>query len=711
MIKSISQPADEVKLPPLRDELSLSPGPRAPDGSPTWTIQDPATGRFFRLGWMEFEVLLRWTLGRPSAIAEAIRSNTALRPTESDVRRFATQLLAANLLRPTTPQAVAQIAAQHEAARQMNLAWLALKNYLFFRLPLVRPDALLTALAEWMRWIFSTTFLVITLGAGVVGFLLALRQWDVFVASFPYLTTGEGIVLGLAALVLLKVLHECGHGLMAKRYGCHVRTAGVAFMLFVPMFYTDVSDAWRLKDRRQRVLIAVAGIFTELFIACWALLFWSLLPDGPLRSVAFVWATTTWILTLLVNANPLMRFDGYYILSDALDQPNLQDTAFALGRWHMRRILLGAQEPVPVTVARRRRRILIVYAYATWVFRFLLFMGIAAAVYLMSFKVLGILLAAVEIAWFILRPIWKEISSWRRLKLAQAMNPVMFRSFILLAGLVLLMVLPWRATVHGDALISAEKRVLLMAPAPGQVAEIAVRPGQRVEQSQVLFRVSSPPLEHEVGLHRLRIANLSWQIEVVSQQQESIARAAILIHERDAARQRLASAESALSQLVLRAPFDGEVVEVADPLDRLEWVERGEPLAMLVDRTTSHVEAFVAEQHIHRLAVGRMAQVQPRNPDLGAFAAVVEAIDTSATRQLPEVALASTHGGPIPARVGANNTTVPETPVYRVRLHPIVPIEVTRMELATVRIEADAESLFSRSWRHIKGVLIRESGF
>jgi putative peptide zinc metalloprotease protein len=162
---------------------------------------------------------------------------------------------------------------------------------------------------------------------------------------------------------------------------------------------------------------------------------------------------------------------------------------------------------------------------------------------------------------------------------------------------------------------------------------------------------------------------------------------------------------------MLRAPFDGEVVEVADPLDRSEWVERGEPLAMLVDRTTTHVEAFVAEQYVHRLAVGRMAQVRPRNPDLGVFAAVIEAIDTSAMRQVPDVSLASTHGGPIPARVGPNNSAVPETPVYRVRLRPVLPIEVTRMELATVRIEAEAESLLFRSWRHIKGVLIRESGF
>jgi len=130
-----------------------------------------------------------------------------------------------------------------------------------------------------------------------------------------------------------------------------------------------------------------------------------------------------------------------------------------------------------------------------------------------------------------------------------------------------------------------------------------------------------------------------------------------------------------------------------------------------VDRASTLIEALVAEQAIRRLAIGRHAHVRPRNPNLSGFDAVVEAIDATALRELPDVALASTHGGPIPARAGQNNTAFPETPVYRVRLRPAEPVRLDRMELATVRIEADPESLLARLWRNALGVIIRETGF
>ena len=166
-----------------------------------------------------------------------------------------------------------------------------------------------------------------------------------------------------------------------------------------------------------------------------------------------------------------------------------------------------------------------------------------------------------------------------------------------------------------------------------------------------------------------------------------------------------------MQQLELRAPFDGIIVEMADPLHDGEWVERGEPLALVVDPSSTLVEALVAESSVRRLATGRSAHVRPRNPDLAGFDAVVETIDTSALRELPDPALASTHGGPIPARAGPNNTVVPEIPVYRVRLRPTLPVAMDRMEIATVRIAADPESLMARVWRHAVGVVIRESGF
>jgi putative peptide zinc metalloprotease protein len=166
-----------------------------------------------------------------------------------------------------------------------------------------------------------------------------------------------------------------------------------------------------------------------------------------------------------------------------------------------------------------------------------------------------------------------------------------------------------------------------------------------------------------------------------------------------------------IGQLELRAPFDGVVVEAAEDLRPQEWVARGEPLALVVDRSSLLVEALVAEEDVRRVMVGAPARVRPRNPDVAAFDAVVEAVDVSALREFPDPILASTHQGPGPARAGPDGTSLPGVAVYRVRLRPVADLPVDRAELATVRIAASAESPAARFLRTIWGTLLRESGF
>jgi putative peptide zinc metalloprotease protein len=232
-----------------------------------------------------------------------------------------------------------------------------------------------------------------------------------------------------------------------------------------------------------------------------------------------------------------------------------------------------------------------------------------------------------------------------------------------------------------------------------------------VEQGQLLFSLFSPQLEHDAAQLRQSIDTLSRQIDVFSGQQEFVARAGLLLRERDAVRVQLAGIEAALAQFDLRAPFAGHVVELADPLRRLEWIERGEQLALVADLSTIIADTLVAEQFVRRIAVGANATIRFRNPDLKPLRAFVASVDTSALRSLPDPALSSTRGGPIPARDGENGKLIPESAVYRIRLVPSESMVMDRMELASVRIEAEAESLVARFWRHVWGIALRESGF
>lgn len=703
-------PDTTPRLARLREELTLEPGPPGRDGAPSWTLHDPPSGRFFRVGPFEFEILARWHLGAVPLITRAIERETTLRPRPEQIEAFARFLSGAGLLAAAGPGAIARLQQQAAAARSGGIAWL-LKNYLFFRIPLVRPDRALAHLAVTLSFIFSRRFLAATLLAGLFGLFLAARQWDAFRASFLHFFSLEGALLALLALVLAKALHELGHGLVAKRFGCRVPTMGIAVMVLYPLPYTDTSEAWRLRDRRQRLAVGAAGIGAELMLACWALLAWSLMPDGPLRSVAFTWATTTWVLTVLVNLSPFMRFDGYYLLSDALDVPNLQARAFALTRWRIREALFGFGDPMPEPWSAAMRRVLIAWSICTWIYRCVVFFGIALLVYHLAFKVLGLLLFAVEIWWFIARPITAEVASWVARFRDMRLNLALVRTLLGATLVIGLLAFPWRGTIEAPALLGAERHATVFATLSGRLEKIHVQVGETVPEGARLFQLGSPDLDHRLAQIQRRIAALEWQVATFSQDRDHVARSQILARELQAARAEQQTLRMERTKLDLAVPFAGRVVALADPLAAGEWVRAGEALAEVADLSSARVEAYIEEADLRRIAVGAAAVFVPENPALPRGRLRLVAIDDLATRLLPDPELASVYGGPLPVRALQSGGLVPEIPVYRVRLEPLSPVDPHPMLRGRVLIEGERESLAARAWRQLLGVLVRESGF
>ncbi len=329
-----------MPLPRLREELDLLPGPTLPDGQPSWTLHDPVRNQFFRIDWPTLEILRRWDLDDPTLIAADVSGQTTMSVEAEDVLGVAQFLVQHQLVLASSPDASRKLAQQWTRMQGTALNWL-LHHYLFFRIPLLRPDAWLTRWLPVARQFGSRTFAWVTVLAFVLGLTQVVRRWDVFSASLVDTFNLEGLLAYGVALVFVKLLHELGHAFTAKHYGCRVPTMGVAFLVMWPVAYTDTNETWRLTNRFQRLRVACAGIATELVIAVWATLAWALLPAGGLQSAAFVLATTSWVATLAINASPFMRFDGYFILMDALDMPNLHGRSFALARWKLREWLFG----------------------------------------------------------------------------------------------------------------------------------------------------------------------------------------------------------------------------------------------------------------------------------------------------------------------------------------------------------------------------------
>ncbi len=258
-------------LPALRQELTLHPGPPGGDGAPCWSLQDPVRNAFFRIDWPTFEILSRWPLGEAQAIADAVNEATPLELEADDVLAVLRFLADNQLLRAETPESTERFLARRAAARHGLGAWL-LHHYLFFRIPLVRPDAWLQRWLPRVEVFYRPGFYRLTALAALFGLVDVFRQWDAFKATLIDTLSWQGAASYAVALGLIKLRPERGHAFPARRYGCRVPAMGIAFLVMWPVAYTDVNEVWTLTDRRRRLAVGAAGIVVESVVAAWATL-------------------------------------------------------------------------------------------------------------------------------------------------------------------------------------------------------------------------------------------------------------------------------------------------------------------------------------------------------------------------------------------------------------------------------------------------------
>lgn len=696
-------------LPALREELVLYVGPTASDGAPTWSLHDPVRNLFFRIDWLSFEILARWALNDAQAILDALEAETTIEVEAEDVERLL-RYLAENELLQRHDAAGSAWFHQQRVRRQDGWWQVLLHHYLFFRVPLWKPDAFLTATAGWIAPLYSRTFRWLTLAALGVGLLEVSRQWQVFTASLVDTFSIAGLAAFLVTLIGVKFCHELGHAYTAKRYGCRVPTMGVAFLVLFPMAYTDVNDVWRLPDRRSRLHVGAAGVGTELVIAVWALLAWTLLPEGHLRNAAFILATATWVSTVLINASPFLRFDGYFLLMDWLDMPNLHQRAFALGKWQLRELLFRLDAPPPEYFPLRRARWLIGFAWLTWLYRLVVFAGIAALVYYVFPKPLGPFLAAVELIWFIGLPIWRELQVWGKSMRVIGRSRRFGAVLLMLMGGVLLISLPWDGRVRSQGVLRPAAHFTVFAPVAAKLQRIEVSDGARVVEGDVLLSLESGDLAFQRQIAAAQVALLRWQEEASGVDASLRERQQVLAATRRRLESELAAIDDTLLRQVLRAPFDG-VVRFVPELRPGVWVAANERLATVSAPARWQVETYLYEADLPRVGVGDVARFYSETPGKGVLELEVLAIDRDASRQLSEGMLASSSGGAIVVREAVPGQLVPEQAIYRVTLGVLDQPEADMLQRGWVVIHGKPAAYIGHYVRTALALVVREAGF
>ncbi|OCX67240.1 hypothetical protein BFP70_03375 [Thioclava sp. SK-1] len=699
-------------LPTLRDDLQIERGAPLLSGAPAWVIYDPVRHRYFQVGQRMIEILRAWGMGNVARLRAYTAREFGWQPDGDELAAVVQFLTGAELTKLPPGGSSRSYSTTAEKARKIGPLALA-KSYLFFRIPLVRPQRFLDATVWLARPILSRGMVWCLLVIAVIGLSLAARQLDAFLAYAERFLSLDGALYYAVALIGIKLCHEMGHAWQATLRGVRVPVMGLAFMVMFPLLYTDVSDAWRLRNRRDRLMIDAGGVMVELGIAAIATLLWVILPDGPMRGVAFAAATTSWVLSLAVNLNPFMRFDGYYFLADAIGVQNLQPRAFALTRWRVRKALFGLNDPAPESFTPRMRRFLIGYSIVTWAYRVLLYLGIALLVYNLFFKAAGIFLLIVELSFFLALPILREMRIWFKMRQELITHP----RFWLVLGIMGLgcaaLFVPYPTTVRIPAIMGVTHETGLYPQHPGQITQIQVQEGQTVTAGTPLITLQAPALTMELkaARRRAKLAQLRFDRRGASMQDR--AQGLILEGELQAARKQIIGLEAAQDQLTLLAPFDAVVMDLDNAARPGLWVSDHARLATLIAPDLSQLSGYVAEKDVARIGVDATGRFIPDDPDLPTQTARLTTISDFTAQSLGRGYLSAANGGPIP--VENNPDTQAETPfgawfsvtavITREPEFNPVPMRVQR---GILLVSGRSESIFFKTYQQIARVLLRE---
>lgn len=634
------------QLPRLKLRSDLLFTRRDYTGEIAYLIEDPVNGQYYRIGTDEYRLIrhLDGEKGLEEALELAIQEGAEL--SEEDLPQLAGWLSQTQLayLQPEGRPGWHLVPPKAEKL-QKNLMKL---NPLFLRLDVGSPDRMVNALMPWVRWMLGPWFFVVwLLLVGSAGYQLA-NHWGRFYHNAEMLLSVNNAVWLLSAWVLIKTIHEFFHGFVCKKYGGYIHKAGVFFILFAPIGgYVDATSSWRFASRWQRMHVAAAGMFIEIWLAALAVWAWVLSEPGALHYLAYNTIMIAGIVTVFFNANPLMRFDGYYVFADWLDIPNLYTLGQQYTRHLNRRWIQGRRESPPNLP---RPWLVKVYGIATFFWRILIMVTL---LYLANvlFPGIGILLVTLGLMSWLLIPFVKFVMSLK--KDPQAPAVLRYMGLLLLAllagGGILFTQFHWSRTLSVPAILDYRDAAVVRAETPGFVRQIHVQSGQQVHQGEPLVTLENRELLAEQR-------NLAAQLKISqakTQQYLTEDEPALYQAEREKLkelREKWAVMGRQVDFLEVTAPRDGTVIaeELPDRIDQYarlgeELLTIGDPgqLELILSVPQDHVDFFrAAEQHPVRVFLRARPPID----------AHLDKVNPTASREILHPALTALHGGELNVR-------------------------------------------------------------
>lgn len=645
-------------------------------GERWYVVRDAASNQFHRLSdaAYRFVGLLDGsrTVGEAWDLVGGQLADDA--PTQPEVIQILSQLYAANLVETDIPPDATVLLRRHKKQMQRKLQG-RLMNVLFPRIPIWDCDRFLVRWMPAVRPFLSKWGAMVWLALVTVTIAMLAPEWSrIKTAAADSIAPGNWFYLW-AVFVLIKFIHECGHAFACRRFGGEVHEMGIMFLVFVPTPYVDASTAWAFPSKWARMFVGAAGMIVELFFACFCAIFWIYATPGTLPSqLAYNAMLIASVSTIVFNANPLLRYDGYYMLSDYLEIPNLQQKSreYLMGLIKRHVFRIKPTQPLPSPVQRVQ---LFVYGLLSTCYR--VFVGIMI-ILMVTWKVpiLGVLMAIGGVVTWIVVPVVKlfkyltiEPELHRKRGRAWAFSGAVAAAVVLLIGII-----RFPLSIYAPGIVEPAEKEILHARTPGWVRTISAKDGQRLKKGEVILVAEDPQLDSKIIqlMSRMEQIKLDMQKAAVT----DIAQLNIDKEELKSVQSQLDVVTRKKNELTITAPIDGFLIapELHNMQDR--YLDRGVEVAtvatmdeLLVKATLSQADGQLAfDPTIDKTAEIRLISRPDKEHQL--YSSTIRVIP-GANKDLPHSRLGTGGGGEI--AVDPRDQTGKKAAVEQFELWAVVP--------------------------------------
>ncbi len=689
-------------------------------GQPTFVIEDPTSNQFFKCNAPAYSFVGMLdghrTVGEIWRICNDELGDWA--PTQREVIQLLGQLYVGNLIHAEMPPD-AEGLFQRYRKRRMREVQGFLTNLLFVKIPLIDPDRFLERWVGVVGWLYSWIGLILWVGVLSVGFYAVAGRWgDLFNRANAVLDPDNLPLLYLAAIIA-KVFHEFSHGFACKRFGKiggtggEVHVMGVMFLVFMPLPYVDASSAWAFRSKWHRTVVGMAGMMVELAIAAIAAVVWANTGQGQaINAVAYNIMFLASVTVVLFNGNPLLRFDGYYILSDLIETPNLHQRCRQYLYYLVKRYVYGVRPAnlrSPATTGGEKVWF-IVFVFASTVYRVFITIRILLFVADKLFFVGAILAASALVAWLGV-PLYKFV---RYLFTNGELMRVRGRAMATTAAFVALLVIgvglipaPDRFRIEG--VVEPVRLAIMHTAADGFVIDM-LPSGSMVEpDGEPLLRAENPELIAKHSQLIARRGGLIIQRRLALS--ENIAKAQVYAEQLVALETQIRRAEGELADLNLHAPFAGKWISPDAERAKGAYLRRGEKVGLLVDLSELLIRATAGQQSAAMLVNEAASRVDLRvqgRPDME-FGGTIEQILPAGQEQLPSAALGYAAGGALAVAPDDPRGLRTMERFFEIRIRPDADSHVRLLpgQRVVARLALPRRPLIAQWWRRLLQVIQR----